>query len=103
VAEAEGRPDAGQQPNPPWRQVGEQARELAAVPRAESGLHAEHERLVREPTLGELVPELVDRVIALRVGGTQRSGRCGRVSRRPSHEWSIGTIRAQGKGNAVDI
>jgi hypothetical protein len=73
------------------------------VPRAESGLHAEHERLVREPTIDELLPELVDRMIALRIGGTQRSGRCGRVSRGPSHEWSIGIIRAQGKGNAAYI
>jgi hypothetical protein len=73
------------------------------VPRAESGLHAEHERIVRESAVDELLPELVDRMVALCVGGTQKIGRCGRVSRRPSHEWSIGIIRAQGKGNAVDI
>src|SRR5262249_22956451 len=48
--------------------------------------------LVGQPALGELVPQLADRVIALRVGGAEVFGRCGRVRRRPSHEWSIGVI-----------
>jgi hypothetical protein len=31
-------------------------------------------------------------VVTLRVGGAEKLGRCGRVRRRPSHEWSIGII-----------
>ena len=93
----QGGPDPGQQSGAARRQVGEQARQLAAVPRVEGALHAVHEGLVRQAALSELVPELADRVIALRVGGAEEFGRCGRVRRRPSHEWSIGIIRSQGK------
>src|SRR5262249_27397738 len=78
-------------------QVGEQAGQLTAVARVQGGLHAVHEGLVGQPTLDEFVPELADRVIPLRVGGAERFGRSGRVRRRPSHEWSIGTIGPQGQ------
>ena len=63
--------DPGHQPWPTRRQVGEQADQLTAAPRVQGALHAVHEGLVGQPTLGELVPELADRVIALRVGSTE--------------------------------
>src|SRR6185437_12571598 len=90
--------DPGHQPWPTRWQVGEQADQLAAAPRVQGALHAVHEGLVGQPALGELVPELADRMISLRVGSTERFGRKGRVRRRPSHEWSIAPsgLRARG-------
>jgi len=53
---------------------------------------------MRKATLDELTPELIYRVVAIRVGDTEELRCCGRVRRRPSHEWSIGIIRSKGKG-----
>src|ERR1700683_370812 len=80
------------------REVGEQAGQLAAVPGAQGVLHADHEGLVRQAPVDEFLPELTDRMVALRVRGAEILGRCGRVRRRPSHEWSIGIIGVPGKG-----
>src|SRR5579859_3346481 len=98
VPAAECGPDPVPEPGPPGRQVAEEPDQLTAVPRAERALHAKHERVVGQPALDELLAERADRQIALLVGGAQILGRCRRVRRRPSHEWSIDIIRAVGKG-----
>jgi hypothetical protein len=89
------------QPTAPRRQVGEQARQLTAVPRIQGGLHAVFECLVGKATVNELAPELVNRVITIRIRDTEELGRCRRVRRRTSHEWSIGIICSQGKSKAL--
>jgi hypothetical protein len=67
VAAAEGGPDPVQKPDRPGWQVTEQPDQLTAVPRAERALHAEHEGVMGQPTLDELLPERADGQIALRV------------------------------------